>query len=71
MRRVRNHNNRSNNPAVMFAAGFESMVSDQLRNPSRYDQQELSEIERKAHKPKDRGSLFSILCRQLFWGRMA
>lgn len=55
----------------MFAAGFENMVSDQLRNPSKYDGQELEAIERKAHKQDDRGNLFSILCRQLFWGRVA
>ncbi len=69
MRKVRNHNIRSNNPAVMFAAGFESIISDQLHQPSRFDQEELRVLERKAHKKAQPESLFSILCKQLFWGK--
>ncbi len=70
MRRVRN-NNRSNNPAVMFAAGLESIVSDQLCNPSKFDEEELKAIERKANKKAPSENLFSLLCRQLFWGKPA
>ncbi len=67
MRRVRIDNNRSNNPAILFAAGFESIVSDQLSNPSKYDEEEHRAIKRKAYKKAHHSSLFSVLCRQLFW----
>jgi len=69
MRRVRNHSNRSNNPGVMFASGFESIVRDQLHQPSKFDEEELKIMERKAHKKEEPQSLFSILCKQLFWGK--
>ena len=69
MRRVRNHKYRSSNPGVMFASGFESLVRDQLRQPSKFDEEELKIIERKAHKKPMPESLFSVLCRQLFWGK--
>ncbi len=71
MRRVRNHNNRSNNPAVMFAAGFESLVSDQMRNPSKYDDEELRAIQRSPKKQTVKSNLFSDLFKLLFWDRLA
>ena len=71
MRRIRNHNKRSNNPAAMFAAGLESLVSDQLNNSSKYDDDELNAMERKTNRKALPESLFSILCRQLLWGKLA
>ncbi len=55
----------------MFAAGLESIVSDQLCNPSKFDDEELKAIERKANKKAPSENLFSLLCRQLFWGKPA
>jgi len=69
MRRVRNHNIHSNNPAVMFASGLESLVRDQLHNPSKYDDQEIEALKRKNNK-KEQPSLFSVLCHQLLWHKL-
>ncbi len=55
----------------MFAAGVEKIVSDHLCNPSRFDDEEIKAMERKASKKEPSESLFSLLCRQLFWGRVA
>ena len=71
MRRARNHDNRSNNPAVMFAAGLEILVSDQLRNPSKYDDDELRAIQRSPKRQTVKSNLFSDLFKQLFWDRLA
>jgi len=71
MRKVRNHNIRSNNPGVMFAAGFESIVRDQLHQPAKFDEEELKVMERKAHNKPQPESLFSVFCRQLFWKKLA
>ncbi len=71
MRKVRNHNNRSNNPAVMFASGLESIVRDHLHQPSKFDDEELKAMERKASKKEPSENLYSILFRQLFWRNTA
>lgn len=64
MRRVKNQQVQSNNPALMFARGVESMVSDQLYHPGRYDQQEIREQQRASNKQKSRGNPFIVLMRQ-------
>jgi len=63
MRKVKN-NLHLNNPAVMFAQGIESLISDPLYSPSQSDHQEISEIRRVAHKQDSRGNLFGALLRQ-------
>jgi len=69
MRRVRNNVNRSNNPAVLFAAGFENLVSDQLRNPSKFDDDEQRIMERKANKKEVPENLLSLFFRLVFWSK--
>ena len=64
MRRVRNHRNHSSNPALMFARGVESMVSDHLHHPGKFDQKELHEKSLVSKKQDVHGNLFSILMRQ-------
>ena len=71
MRKVRNHNQHSNNPGVMFASGFESIVREQIRQPAKFDEEELKAMERKSHKKELPESLFSLLCRHLFWSKPA
>lgn len=61
MRRVRNH---SSNPALLFARGVESMVSDRLHHPGKFDQQELRAKSRISKKQEAHENLFSILMRQ-------
>ena len=69
MRRIKNNINRSNNPAILFASGFESLVSDQLRNPSKYDNEEQQVMERKANKKDVPVNLISLFFHQLFWSK--
>ena len=64
MRRVKNQNIHSNNPALMFAQGVESIVSDHLNHPGKNDEQELREKQRVSNKQDSRGNLFNILMRQ-------
>ena len=64
MRRVKNQNIRSNNPGLMFARGIESIVSDHLHHPAKFDDQEIIEKQRVSNKQDSRGNLFSILMRQ-------
>jgi hypothetical protein len=63
MRKVKN-NLHMNNPAVMFAAGLESLISDQMYHPSRFDDVEMERELRVANKQKSRGNLFGSLLRQ-------
>ena len=63
MRRVKN-NLQINNPAVMFAQGIESLISDPLYSPSRRDDEEFGERRRAAYRQDTRGNLFSVLLRQ-------
>jgi len=63
MRKVKN-NIHTNNPAVMFAQGLESLISDPLYSPSRHDEHDLDEMRRAANKPDSRGNLFNVLLRQ-------
>jgi len=63
MRKVKN-NIHTNNPAVMFAQGLESLISDPMFSPSRYDVNEIQDIRRAIVKPDSRGNLFNVLLRQ-------
>jgi len=63
MRKVKN-NIHTNNPALMFAQGLESLVSDPLYSPSKHDEQELGQMRRSASKPDSSGNLFNSLLRQ-------
>ena len=65
MRRVKNQRVHSGNPASMFASGVESMVSDHLYHPGRYDQQEIREKQRTSNKQQSHGNIFNVLMRQL------
>jgi hypothetical protein len=64
MRRVKNHRVNSNNPSLMFARGVESMVSDHLYHPGRFDEQEIRERQRTSNKQESRGNIFNVLMRQ-------
>ena len=64
MRRVKNQHNNSGNPALMFAQGVESIVSNHLSHPGRNDEQEISKLRRVSNKQDSRGNLFSVLFRQ-------
>jgi hypothetical protein len=67
MRRVRNHKSSNISPLAMFAVGVEQIVSDQMSQQSKYDDQELLAMQRSLKKQADKGSLFSVLLQQLFW----
>ena len=67
MRRIRNHNTTSNNPALMFAAGVEQIISDKLSHPSQYDDQELLKIQSNAFKQEPRVNPFKVLFRQFIY----
>jgi hypothetical protein len=64
MRRVKNNRVHSNNPALMFARGVESMVGDHLYHPGRFDEQEIRERQRTSNKQESRGNIFNVLMRQ-------
>ena len=64
MRRVKNQHSNCGNPALMFAQGIESIVSNHLSQPGRYNQQEISKLRRVSNKQDSRGNLFSFLFRQ-------
>jgi hypothetical protein len=63
MRKVKN-NLHIENPAVMFAQGVESLISDPIFNPSKADYDELQPISRRDNKQDSRGNLFNLLLRQ-------
>ena len=63
MRKVKN-NLHIENPAVMFAQGVESLISDPIFNPSKADYDELHPINRRDNKQDPRGNLFNLLLRQ-------
>ena len=64
MRKVRNQHLNNGNPALMFAQGIESIVSDRLSQPGRYDEQEMREKQRVSNKQDSSGNVFSTLFRQ-------
>ena len=63
MRKVKN-NIEMGNPAVMFAQGLESLISDPLYRPSQQDDAEISRLRRAANRQDSRGNLFNVLLRQ-------
>ena len=63
MRKVKNNINVSN-PAVLFAQGVESLISDPLYKPSHLDHEEAQAVRRRANKQDSRGNLFNSLMRQ-------
>ena len=64
MRRIRNQQVRSNNPGLMFAQGVESIVSDHLHHPRKYDAPQTSVKPRAAKQQDQDGNFFSLLMRQ-------
>jgi len=65
MRRIRNHKTTSNNPALMFSAGVEQIISDKLSQPSQYSDQELRNLQNIANKQAPNENLLRILFRQV------
>ncbi len=63
MRKVKN-NLHVENPAVMFAQGVESLISDPMYHPAQSDYQESDRLKRLANKQDSHGNLFSSLMRQ-------
>jgi hypothetical protein len=64
MRRVRNQKINSTNPGLMFAAGVEQIISEQLSHPSQFNDRELRNVRTIPHKPAPRENLFKLLLRQ-------
>ena len=64
MRRVRNQNIHSASPALMFAAGVESIVSGHMAKPHRNSEEKKANKQRIAIKPEPRGNFFGLLMRQ-------
>jgi len=64
MRRIRNHQVHSNNPGLMFARGVETIVSDHLHHPRKYEAQQTGAKQRAARKQETGGNFFSLLMRQ-------
>lgn len=63
MRKVKNNISVSN-PALMFARGIESLISDPMHQPAQHDYQDSECLKRLANKQDSRGNLFSALMRQ-------
>ena len=64
MRRVKNQHNNSGNPALMFAQGIESMVSDHMNHPRTLVEQPVSKKQRAVTQKDSSGNFFSLLMRQ-------
>jgi hypothetical protein len=65
MRRVRNQNIHSASPALMFAAGVESIVSEHMVNPRNNNvEKKADKQQRAAAKPESHGNFFGLLMRQ-------
>ena len=64
MRKVKSHIVNTNDPAVLFARGVESLIADPMMHPSRHDDDELSRSRRVTHKQDSNGNLFNLLFRQ-------
>jgi len=69
MRRVRNHKSSDTNPLAMFAVGVEGIVSDQMAQQPKYDDQELRAMQRAPKKRPLTISLFADLAQYLFMSR--
>lgn len=64
MRRNNNRRTSSGNPGLMFAQGVEQIVSEKLRNPTVYDDQEPRKLEREVKTRGATKSPISWLFRQ-------
>ena len=64
MRRIRNQQVHSNNPALMFARGVESIVSDHIQHPRNMDAQPAGKKQRAANTEDASGNFFNLLMRQ-------
>jgi len=64
MRRIRNQNIHSASPALMFAAGVESIVSEHMANPRHQVEEKKADKQRVAIKSEPRGNFFGLLMRQ-------
>jgi hypothetical protein len=64
MRRIRNQKIHTSNPALMFARGVESIVSDHINHPHNLAQQPVSKKQRTATQQDAGGNFFSLLMRQ-------
>ena len=64
MRRIRNQQVHSNNPALMFARGVETIVSDHLNHPRKYEASQTSEKQPADNKKEPSGNFFNLLMRQ-------
>ncbi len=64
MRRVRNQNIHTASPALMFASGIESIVSEHLAKPRRNDEEKNTNKKRVANESEPRGNFFGLLMRQ-------
>ena len=63
MRKVKN-NIQMENPALSFARGVESLISDSLYHPSRQDEEEIARARHATRRPDSRGNLFNSLFKQ-------
>ena len=64
MRRIRNQKIQTSNPALMFARGVESIVSEHINHPRNLAQQPVSKKQRVATQHDSSGNFFSLLLRQ-------
>lgn len=78
MRKVKSQSNHHHNPLAMFADGIEQIVREKSIEPTRYDDYELKEIQRKEQfMPQQANRIHVLLCklsvvellRNLFWTR--
>ena len=61
MRKVRHY---SNSPALMFAAGLESIISEKINRPVHIEHDRIQEKQRVANRQDPRGNLVTLLMRQ-------
>ena len=64
MRRVRNQKIHTGNPALMFARGVESIVSDHMNHSRNLVEQPVSKKQRIVTQKDSSGNFFSLLMRQ-------
>ncbi len=67
MRKVRTRKSSTINPLLMFTAGLEQTVGNQMMHQSKYDDQELRAMARSPKKQVLPISVFSVLAQQLIW----
>jgi hypothetical protein len=67
MKKVRNSEFSSNNPALLFSRGVEQIVSDHTVKQPRYEDQELVVRQSNSVKQQNSESFLSTFIQQLFW----